>query len=304
MKKWILKATVQKGISLLPGKHRINFLFQRYITKGVQLTEAYLVDRLTHFQTHKRLLTEQSRAGIADRVPLELGTGWYPIVPLCFFLSGASHCYTVDISALMNKERLWNTIRTLLAYDEAGKLEAYVPDIVPERKTRLASISKDSSLSQMLDELRLNYLVADARQLSLEKDAVDFITSNNTFEHIYPDILADILKEFQRVLKPDGNMCHFIDMSDHFAHLDSSITIYNFLRFTERQWKYIDNDVQPQNRWRMQHYRDLYEQLGIPILREENRPGSVEEVRQVPLAPPFDALPEEEVAISHGYVVS
>jgi SAM-dependent methyltransferase len=304
MKKWILKATVQKGISFLPGKHRINFLFQKHVTKGVQLTEAYLVDRLTHFQAHKRLLTEQSSHGIPDRVPLELGTGWYPIVPLCFFLSGASHCYTVDISALMNKERLWETIQILLDYDKAGKLAPYVPNMMQERRDRLAAIQAEDPFETMLAKLQLQYIVADARQLPLEDDSVDFITSNNTFEHIYPDILADILKEFQRVLKPNGRMCHFIDMSDHFAHLDSSITIYNFLQFTERQWKYIDNDVQPQNRWRMQHYRQLYQQLQIPILKEENRPGSVEEVRQVPLAPPFDQLPEKEVAISHGYVVS
>lgn len=305
MKKWILKALVQKAISFLPASHQINFLFQKHITRGVQLTEAYLVDRLIHFQHHERLYTEQSQRKLEGLTTLELGTGWYPIVPLCCYLSGAEQCYTVDISALMNKTRLLETIQTLLKYDQAGKLSPYVKHILPERKAALYRIDETATLEGLLDQLHIQYLVEDARQLPLETNSIDFITSNNTFEHVYPDILSDILREFQRVLRPDGGrMCHFIDLSDHFAHLDSSITIYNFLRFTEQQWTLIDNDVQPQNRWRMPQYRDLYEQLNILILKEENRPGSLEALATVPLAPPFDALPAAEVAVSHGYVVS
>ncbi len=65
--------------------------------------------------------------------------------------------------------------------------------------------------------------------LNIKSDSVDFICSNNTFEHIPADILSAILREFKRVIKPGGLMSHFIDMSDHFAHFDSRITIYNFL---------------------------------------------------------------------------
>ena len=70
--------------------------------------------------------------------------------------------------------------------------------------------------------------------LSLQKESVDFICSNNTFEHIPQEILRDILVEFKRVLHPNGLMSHFIDMSDHFAHFDSRITIYNFLQIQQK----------------------------------------------------------------------
>ena len=52
MKKWMLKAIVQKVISFFPFKHQINFLFQKYITKGVRLNETYFEDKLIHFKQH------------------------------------------------------------------------------------------------------------------------------------------------------------------------------------------------------------------------------------------------------------
>jgi len=112
------------------------------------------------------------------------------------------------------------------------------------------------------------------------------------------------LQEFQSLLHPEGIMCHFIDMSDHFAHLDHTINIYHFLRFTEKQWQWIDNSIQPQNRLRIPHYRELYHSLGLHILEQEHRPGDVEAVKAMPLADPFRQMPAAEVAISHSYVVS
>ncbi len=39
--KWVLKAIVQKTISILPRPERANFLFQKYVTKGVHLTDEH-----------------------------------------------------------------------------------------------------------------------------------------------------------------------------------------------------------------------------------------------------------------------
>ena len=305
MKKWILKAVVQKTISYLPNANQVNFLFQKYITKGVDLTEAYLEDRLIHFRNHERLLTDEQKSTLEGRHILELGTGWYPIIPVCLFLSGAKKVTTIDISSYVNEERLFTTIRSILRYSEQGKLQQYLTCIDTKRHAQLEQLLKDKlSLPETMDALDIHYNVEDARALSLPDDAVDYIVSNNTFEHVYPEVLKGILNEFKRVLKPTGKMSHFIDMSDHFAHLDSSITIYNFLQFKPSTWRLIDNDIQPQNRWRINHYRSLYAELGINILKEENRPGRVEEVKSLKIAPPFNQLSAEDLAISHSYVLS
>ena len=39
--KWQMKAIAQKAISFLPKKEKINYWFQKNITKGVTLTDEY-----------------------------------------------------------------------------------------------------------------------------------------------------------------------------------------------------------------------------------------------------------------------
>jgi len=57
------------------------------------------------------------------------------------------------------------------------------------------------SLDEVLQMLKVTYLIEDARKLSLPDNSIDLVNSNNTFEHIYPKILIPILKEFKRVVK-------------------------------------------------------------------------------------------------------
>lgn len=128
--------------------------------------------------------------------------------------------------------------------------------------------------------------------------------SNNTFEHIPKIILIDILKEFKRLLKADGVMSHFIDLSDHFAHFDTSITTYNFLKFSEKQWDLIDNSIQPQNRMRWADYKKMYADLNIAIKIEETRPGDLAALNTITVDKGFAHLSKVELAISHGYLVS
>lgn len=305
MKKWVLKAIVQKSISFLPYKHRINFLFQKYITKGVNLTGPYFEDRLTHYKHHSQFQEKykQTLRGISI---LELGTGWHPVVPIGFFLTGANRIYTVDISQLTDRQKVLDTIAFFLQYQKDGRLIHFCRAL-PERLEKLEAIiddQKNYDWPLLAEALNLHYLVVDARNLPLEDHSVDLITSNNTFEHVHAAVLRDILLSFKRVLKPNGLMSHFIDMSDHFAHLDQNISIYNFLRFSERQWQWIDNSIQPQNRWRIPQFRELYKKVEIPITEELNREGDIEALKKVAIHPIFKQMPLEELAVSHSYVVS
>lgn len=304
MRKWILKAVLQKAISFLPGGYRLNYLFQKYITRGVRLSDLYFEDRLAHLRQHLAYSGKYLGGPEGLRV-LELGTGWYPVIPVGLYLAGVRQITTVDISRLMDKEKVVTTIGRFLDYYRLGRLEELFPNA--ERVAELGRLWEQSGSlpdDELHRRLRLVYLVADARDLPLAGGSADLIVSNNTFEHIYPDVLRDILREFRRVLRPGGLMSHFIDMSDHFAHLDPSISIYNFLRFSGRSWRWIDNTIQPQNRWRMSQYRALYRELDLPVTEEQHRPGDPSALRQVPVDAAFAGIPEEELAISHGYLVS
>lgn len=302
---WILKAIVQKTISYLPFSQRINYFFQKYVTKGVVLSDAYFEDRLTHARTHLDAWARLG-AGAPLRQTLELGTGWYPVVPIALFLHGAEQIRTVDVTLLTGAAHVQTTIQKFLDYADQGRLEAFL-QARPERLAQLRALAAQpdtGSFETLTQALHIEYLVQDARHLSLPDASIDLVHSNNTFEHIYPDILRDILPEFKRVVRPGGLQSHFIDLSDHFAHFDTSITIYHFLRFSPSAWRFIDNSVQPLNRLRVTDYRRLYHAAGLPISEEQLRPGSIEMLRQGPVHPFFQGNTEAENAVSHGYFFS
>jgi len=305
LKKWVLKAIVQKTISFLPYSQQLNYLLQKYVTKGVHLSDDYFSDRLLHAKEH--IAAYQQQAGsIGGKTTLELGTGWYPVVPIALFLSGADRIYTTDISRLSHAGHLTTTIRQFLEYAGSGQLENYV-QALPERLALLREIAATAdqlSFETMLKKLKMHYLVQDARQLSLPDASVDLVHSNNTFEHVYPVILKALLFEFKRIAVSGGVLSHFIDMSDHFAHFDRTITIYNYLRFSDRAWVWIDNSIQPQNRFRLSEYRKLYAELGIPITDLSFRPGDLEVLGSVGLHRKYRTYDQSDLAVSHCLVVS
>ncbi|MBE9469071.1 MAG: class I SAM-dependent methyltransferase [Bacteroidetes bacterium] len=306
MSVWIVKAIVQKIISFLPQSQKINYFFQKHITKGVVLTDEYFIDRLLHAQNHVDYFCMYSL--IANNFnALELGTGWYPVIPIYMFLSGADKIYSVDINNLVSEENLKQTIVKYCQFYNSGELNKYIKEIDNERlKLLFDCYNRQNELNreQLLNRLNINFIVGDARQLPLESSSLDLITSNNTFEHIYPKILTEIIKEFCRVLKMGAVMSHFIDMSDHFAHLDKKINIYNFLKFSDKRWSLIDNSVQPQNRLRIIQYQKIYHKLGIIIVKKIDREGNIAKLREINIDKKFQNIPDEELAVSHSLLIS
>lgn len=307
MSKWILKAVVQKAISFLPGKERINHLFQKHVTKGVELTDQHLTYKLEAGRDHIHYFDKYAATARDQAEILELGTGWYPIVPLLFYLGGFGAVTSIDIRNWQSRERHLTALRRIMEYYDAGKLQAYCTTIVPSRLAELRALLTEPehpSTRQINERIHLDTKVMDATRLSFPDDRFDMVCSNNTFEHIPAGVLEGILREFQRVVRPKGVMSHFIDLSDHFAHMDRSISIYNFLKFSERRWQFIDNDIQPQNRLRWKDYLAMYERLNIDVREQNYRKGSPEMVAGTRVHREFAGYTEEELAISHGYIVS
>jgi len=301
----VLKAIIQKTISYLPGSHSINFLFQKYVTKGIYLTDEYFFDRLFHAKRHIASY-EELCPGKPLNITLELGTGWYPVVPISLFLYGATDIYSIDISELLNKESLHTAIRRFLDAESKGVLANYIK-VSPERLTALKKLDSEYeslSLAEALSTLKMKCLLKDARDTGFPDHNFDLIHSNNTFEHIYPAILEPILKEFKRIVKQGGLMSHAVDMSDHFAHFDKSISVFNFLRFSDSQWKWIDNSIQPQNRLRVTDFRNIYKKLDIPITQEENIIGNIKDLEKIKLDSKYRAMKQEELATVQCYFAS
>ena len=304
MSLWKLKAIIQKTISFLPYNHKVNYLFQKHITKGVHLTDELLEDKLLHCSHHLKAFEQFAMPKAQLNEVVELGTGWFPIVPIGLYLIGAKHITTVDLTPLLRIDNVQTTLKKIVEYYENGKLQTFLPNIKKERWTTFCEIAKQAENAQhceaILEALHITPLVADARNLPFKDASIDFITSNNTFEHIYEPILLDILREFRRISHAETLMSHFIDMSDHFAHLDKKITIFNFLKFSEKQWQIIDNTIQPQNRLRINKHRLLLEKTGFELLDEQNRIGNLSDLQSINLADCFANFSTDDILVTHS----
>lgn len=304
--KWIIKALIQKTISYLPWSHRINVFFQKHITGGFYLDDGHFGQKLQHAEAHLEYLRAHGRPDPRSRI-LELGTGWYPVVPVLFYLTGAGEVFSIDIRPWMTRQTQQNTILKYREWKERGLLQDLWPQVDPERWDLLMQVADHPgqySREELNKLMGLHPLLQDARKLDLQQHSMDFICSNNTFEHIPESVLRDILREFKRVLKPGGLMSHFIDMSDHFAHSDSHITIYNFLRFSKNAWAIMDNSIQPQNRMRLRDYRELYALLDIPSREADVRPGDPKALDSIRVHGEFASYSREELAVSHATMLS
>jgi hypothetical protein len=76
------------------------------------------------------------------------------------------------------------------------------------------------------------------------------------------------------------------------------------LQFSDKQWKWIDNSIQPQSRIRIYDYKKIYEDLNIPISELSLRAGNINDLKSVTLDSSFSNKSMEEIAVSHCHFVS
>lgn len=250
---------------------------------------------------------QKQHKGKLPRNSLEFGVDKHLVIPIGLFLMGVEMTYLVDVAKHSSKKHLHRTFQKFQAAHDSGRLQRLIP-IPKERWNAFLAILenlKKCSFQETLDALGLKYLIQDARALPFPNAAIDLIHSRHVFEHLSPEVLRAVLSEFKRIISQDmGLFSHHIDLSDHFARLDSNISIYNFLRFSEQRWRYINSRIHPQNRWRIDDYRNLYAHLDIPVQTERKQLGDLAAVKKIKLAPPFAEKPLQTLAVSHCHLVS
>ena len=203
----------------------------------------------------------------------ELGTGHVPLVPIGFYLCGADKVLTVDL----NRRIDWNLTRDSLYWISKHREDVWAlyNRLVPEavfnvRFAVLARLADDPPC--FLDAAGIDYKAPmNAADTRLADHSIDCCFSMTTLEHIRPKDIRDIFVEAKRILNKGGTSLHFVDMSDHFQHQDTSISRINFLQYSERQWQRIaGNEFAYCNRMRVSDYVKIFDELGYKIERQEN----------------------------------
>jgi hypothetical protein len=238
---------------------------------------------------------------------MELGTGWHPAISVALFLCGADEVWTIDIDPLLSSERLARLLEHFSDYESRGALKGFLPAVRPERMAQLRALlpnAPKTNPAATLAKLRIRVLVGDAQETRLPDGSVDFFVSNGVLEYIPRPVLRGILKNFRRMAAPGAVMSHRLNLADVFSYFDPSITPFNYLRYTEGQWRWRNSPLAWQNRLRICDYRELLAEAGFRITSEESQPGSAEELARVPLAPEFRHYREQDLLVLHSYITA
>ena len=228
-------------------------------------------DRLPHFM---EMLEWLSVAGVSPvgATCVEVGTGHKATLPLMYALAGAETVHTVDLNRRLQMDLMGQMIGWAVdnGEDLVSRLGRHVPEeVVRERLGILAASRSDPAAA--LAAVGVNYVApGDAASLSLGEASVDIHFSMTVLEHIPAEVLRDILAEANRVLTPNGVALHFVDLSDHFAHGNPSISRANFLRFAPAHWERLaGNEFGYCNRMRSEEYRPIFTGAGLVVDRWE-----------------------------------
>jgi hypothetical protein len=275
-----------------PWHAPVNGFFQRYMTKTTVLSERV-------FEARARTALRHVGSGLdrRDRPVLELGTGWFPIVPVALHLCGFDAITSIDLVSHCSQHRLRDVVIRYAAAHRDGSLGDLLPGYVPDRVERLAWLVERQDNVQPAD-VGLTLLTGDVRDLTIEEGTFGLLVSNHVLEHIPLTDLPPILSKLRRLGSRDGLMSHRVDLGDHFSHSDPRITPYNFLRFSARQWRLIDNRIQPQNRLRVDDYRSLFAATGWMVTAETTASAGVDLLGQVPLHGDFARKDPAMVAVT------
>lgn len=308
MPSWLLKAATQRLIGFLPNPHHWNELIQDRITRSIQLPPDQFFLKLDACRICLQPFIALRRTLPREFTVLELGTGWFPIIPIGVFLCGASEVWTWDIVEHLRLERVRFVLNLFLQADAAGQLGRYLPDLRPERLDRLREAAADQSAgtaAELLERLRIHYRLGDVTQVELPLQSVDLFTSYGVLEYLPAKALVPLFRAFLRIAASEAVMNHQVIMEDQYAGRDHQITPFNFLKFSDRTWRWLNNPIIPLNRLRITDYRQAMRDAGFRIIDEvvEHR-GDPAMLAKVDLAPRFRQYPQEDLLVLRAWLAA
>lgn len=298
---WKIKNAMYHIMETIPLGAKVYSLIQEHITKSVWVNDDQFLNRYydSKVYRHVKAIKNYGKYELKDSTMYEFGAGWDLMAPVGFSLCwGIKRFIAVDLNVYLHSKLLINTLNLY----QRNK-EILIKDYAYEIDDNL--ISKD--INRVLkDQLRIDYKApVDARNTFLEDESIEYIISNVTLEHIPPEDIISILKECYRILKKDGLMTMTIDYTDHYAHTDSNISLFNYLKYNENEWKKYNTGMHYQNRLQHSDYREIIIQSGFEIVDENVHliKEDIATVEAIDVADCFKKYESEELACREGFFV-
>jgi hypothetical protein len=307
MPHWLIKSAVQRIIASLPAGHRWNTWFAQHVTHSLDLTPDRFQLRVDYCRMHVDHLFELHPACANGFTAIEIGTGWYPVVPIGLYLSGASEIWSFDISPLLEAGRLRATLERFVEQGRDGTLQKRLPYLKADRLQRLANLAQRASQeapTAVLAELNIHALNRGAQDTGLPPRTIDLFASTGVLEYIPREVLKAILAESRRLGTPNATHSHYLNLVDQYSYFDHSITAFNFLKYSSGQWKYLNSPLTWQNRLRISDFRALFTEGGYVVTKETNTSAPLEELQRVRLAPEFQHYTQNDLRVILSWMVA
>lgn len=292
---WRIKGCIQGILSRVPVGAVVN--------DALQMLSGGRVDEGRHIDAKVRddwlvLMNMLNGLGfsVRDRELMEVGTGWLPVLPLCFALAGARRVHTFDLHRHMRPHAVPAALKRLELH--LGALAQACRQPEAEIRRRHAWLSAAADGAGILERSGIVYHApADATVTGLADGAVSLVFSNSVLEHVPAEVLGPMMRESNRILAADGLALHSVNCGDHYAYFDRSITPIHYLRFDTRQWRRWNNDILFQNRLRPVDFTVAAQCEGLTLVRQIQtlRADLMAGIAKTPIAPEFRHYRVEEL---------
>lgn len=241
---WKFKSLIFKLLEKLPHLlgNKIYYSIQgftQYRSLNIKFKEAgstynSLVDLLNKFQIT-----------LEDKNILEIGTGWYPLMPYYLVYHGkAKQVLTYDVNWHLSVKNIESTNKLFREFYCENKTNVVDPKI--------------------LDNRIVYFHNSDIDRIDISK--IEIVYSRFVLEHVSKNDLIKIHNELKLKLPAGSLIIHFISPSDHRAYNDHNLSLYDFLKYSESEWNEIQTRFDFHNRLRKNEYIQIFQNVGLEIV--------------------------------------
>ena len=229
-----IKTRIFKFLSLLPESvgYNLYHLLQNVASKITH--EDKILSTKKSIEIIKRILNENNIILNNFKVA-ELGSGWLPVLPYEFVLSaGVNRVDTYDVNRFYKKK-------------EIDKVNDYYSKY----------FSFDVEKKRGYNLLSAVHYYPNTKIYEGDLKHIDLIISRFVLEHIPKKEIEKMHIHFANNLKSGAYILHLISPSDHRAYTDKSLSLQDFLKYSENEWESIQTKFDYHNRLRLPQYLEI-----------------------------------------------
>lgn len=302
---WLAKVAAFKLLSALPGGAGLYRYSQERITRSLVPTRARVTQKLDiGLQYWEWLQASHFTNGSPPGSHLDLGAGWHPTVPLLYYSLGLDRQYLFDVSPLLTRELVDETVKVFLEIVNDPKW----PHRSRLRRLPKANASASLSWPDYLKEMGITYHAPYEGVDQEIAGTVDIATCTQVLYYLGWDTLTHICSQVHRSLRTGGKFLATIHLKDVNATAKNGLSIYNHLKFSPAAWdKWINSSLMTCNRYKARDYRRLLEQAGFKIVHfdvEGPTAADLQELNRIPIHACFADYSREELGAKHLFFVA